>query len=231
MSQSINHTMIYNVLFPENEEDTSSESSTLSLQRHLRYLPLPTTALRSTPLVIFDFETTGLDSNSDRIIEIGGLRVENEKRISEFQCLVKPDVPLPEEASKITGITEDMLKDQPSIRDTLPDFLKFINGAILVAHNADFDMAFLRNESARLGYQIDWPCFCTLKMARHFLPDLDSKSLDTLAEHYDLTFEARHRSIGDCKVTHSVLLALLGHEAENIKTWKEMDPFTSANRK
>ena len=105
------------------------------------------------------------------------------------------------------------------------DFFRFIDGAILVAHNADFDWAFLRNGAARLGYQLSWPCFCTLKLARALLPQLESKNLDSLAKHFSLDFEARHRAIGDCKVTHGVLMGLLTGATPPLITWQDLQPY------
>lgn len=223
---TLTNSMFHSVFFPSEEEVDSQGKADLLLRRVLRYNAPTDKLIRSTRLVIFDFETTGLDHNKDLIIEIGGLAVENGKAIDEFSTLIDPEVPLPETAKKITGITDEMLVGQPKIEEELPKFLKFIEGSILVAHNADFDMSFLRNKCEKLGYQVQWPAFCTLKMARAFLPDLESKNLDTLAMHYNLTFEARHRSIGDCKVTSAVLQALLSAEGEHLKYWDDFKPFS-----
>ena len=218
--------MFHSVFFPPADEDESGAESNLLLQKVLRYGAPTNRFIKNCRLVVFDFETTGLDSNKDQIIEIGGLVVENGVAGGEFSTLVKPTIPLPEAASKITGITDEMLADQPPIDQELPKFLKFIEGSILVAHNAEFDMAFLRNACDRLGYQIQWPSFCTLKMARALLPDLESKNLDTLAKHYQLTFEARHRSIGDCKVTSAVLQSFLTNEGAHLQYWDDFEPYS-----
>lgn len=225
MSQ-LQHSMFSEVFFPNDDEDGSSHRSDLRLQKVLRYRAPRHQPIRDCRLVIFDFETTGLDPFKDRIIEIGGLAVEGGVAVGEFSSLVNPEIPLPPTISKITGITEEMLQDQPTIQEQLPPFLKFIEGSILVAHNAEFDMAFLRNTCEHLGYQIQWPSFCTLKMARTFLPHLESKNLDTLAQHYNLSFEARHRSIGDCKVTSSVLQSLLAAEGSSLNYWQDFEPYT-----
>ena len=225
MSQ-LQHSMFNSVFFPGDDEDNAAGQADLLLQKVLRYRAPTNRRIRDCRLVIFDFETTGLDSYKDRIIEIGGLAVEGGKAVGEFSTLIKPEIPLPMAASKITGITEEMLADKPPIEEELPKFLKFIEGAILVAHNAEFDMAFLRNTCERLGYQIQWPSFCTSKMARALLPDLESKNLDTLASHYNLTFEARHRSIGDCKVTSAVLQSFLQTEGAHLSNWNDFEPFS-----
>ena len=227
MSQ-LQHSMFYDVLFPSQNDQAGETPEDLALAKVLRFTAPRSATLSTTNLVIFDFETTGLDYENDRIIEIGGLKIVNGKMEDEFSTLIKPDIELPVEASKITGITPEMLADQPSIEEKLPEFLQFIEGCILVAHNADFDMSFLRNSARRLGYRLEWPSFCTLRLARLLLPDLESKNLDTLAAHYNLQFEARHRSIGDCKVTSAVLQSLLSNEGAHLTTWNDLQPFAIA---
>ena len=229
MSQ-LKHSLYYDVLFPKDSDSEGSSSANLFLKKVLRFQPQLDLLLGSAPMVIFDFETTGLDSYRDRIIEIGGLRIENGQSVKEFSTLIDPNIPLPETAAAITGITQEMLTGQPTIEEKLPEFLEFIKGAILVAHNAEFDMAFLRNNCERQGIQLEWPSFCTLKLARHLLPDLESKSLDALAEYYNLTFESRHRSIGDCKVTSSVLQSFLTNEGKHLERWGDFNPFIVAKK-
>ena len=118
-----------------------------------------------------------------------------------------------------------MLADKPDISEVLPKFLNFIKGSILVAHNASFDMGFLKAESSRLDVDLEWSACCTLKLARVFLADLESKSLDAIAKHYGFIFESRHRSIGDVKVTVSFLQRLLTDEREKLVSWADMQSF------
>lgn len=223
----LRNSMFFDILFPQDEEETSGQSQ-LFLQKVLRFHMAAEAEVRHSTLVIFDFETTGLDSLRDRIVEIGAIKYQNGDRIAEFSTLIKPDIPMSEVASRLTGITADMLVMQPNIAAILPDFLQFIGQSLLVAHNADFDMAFLKHACNRLGYQIEWPCFCTLKMARQLLPNLESKNLDSLARHYGLSFSARHRSIGDCEVTGSVLQSLLRGEGSMLQQWKDFQAFQVA---
>ncbi|HYX35567.1 MAG TPA: 3'-5' exonuclease [Oligoflexus sp.] len=223
----LQNSMFYDILFPADEEDGQSHSQ-LFLQKVLRHHLAGDCLVRDSTLVIFDFETTGLDSLRDRIIEVGAIKYQNGQRVADFSTLIKPDIPLPEVASRITGITSEMLENQPSIEDVLPSFLQFIDRSLLVAHNAEFDMAFLKNACHRLGYQIEWSCFCTLKLARQLLPDLESKNLDSLAQHYGLSFAARHRSIGDCEVTGAVLQSLLLGEGAGLQQWKDFSAFQVA---
>lgn len=223
MSELLRYTMFQEVLFPaDSERDSGHTASDLTLNKVVRFSLSEDQLIRSADLVLFDFETTGLDPREDRIIEIGGQRISHGEVVEEFSTLVNPGRPISEQITKITGITNEMLADKPTAAEVLPKFLHFIDSALLVAHNAEFDMAFLSESCQRLGYHINWPCFCTLKLSRILLPQLESRTLDSLAAHYGLSFEARHRSIGDVKVTRSVLDNLLAKEGAHIETWKQL---------
>lgn len=223
----LSYSMFQDILLPKDDGGASGEGYQLTLEKILRYAPAMNIALAEAALVVFDFETTGLDTYNDHIIEIGGLKTQRGKIVAEYSTLVSPPIPITENITQITGITEQMLEGQPKIEKVLGEFLEFIDGCILVAHNADFDLAFLKRACERQGIQLDWPVFCTLKMARKLLPDLESRNLDTLAEHFGLTFESRHRSIGDCKVTSSVLQSLLNQGGDDLKYWESVQAFAS----
>lgn len=220
------YSVFQDVFFPHQGALKAQMHHDLKLEQIIRFQVTKETLIHHAPLIVFDVETTGLDAQNDYLIEIGALRILNGSCIEQFSTLIKPPVPVTEAITAITGIDEAMLENQPTIEQVLPKFLKFIDQSILVAHNANFDMNFLRNVCHRQGIQLDWPALCTLKLARHLLPDLQSRSLDTLASHYQLTFESRHRSIGDCKVTNAVLQALLHKEAPHLVTWDHLQPFT-----
>jgi DNA polymerase III epsilon subunit family exonuclease len=207
------------VFFPEKQQEESGTDS-FGLRSVIKSMVQPETVLRSSRLVVFDFETTGLDTSSDRIIEMGAVAVTGSGTLQEFSFLIDPGVQISERITEVTGITNAMLKGKPKIDQILPSFFEFVGDGILIAHNAEFDYAFLRSESDRLGIEFELPCFCTLKMARAFLPELERKTLDHLAEHYGLSFESRHRSIGDCKVTLDVLKNLLNDFG--LSTWKDV---------
>jgi len=225
MTEELEHSLFQNVLFPV-LANTQSGTSDLCLRKTIRFAPDPNLKITDATLVVFDFETTGLDSVRDRLIEVGAQKIKNNKVIDEISTLIHTDLEIPEVVQKLTGITADMLEGKPSCLEVIPKFLEFIRGSLLVAHNADFDMGFLRAECSRQGIDLDWPAFCTLKLARELLPDLERKNLDTLAEHYELTFESRHRSIGDVKVTTSVLNEMMANEGSYIKSWRDMKPFS-----
>ncbi len=226
MSTELGYSMFQDVLFPaEQIAAASADVAELKLRRLKRYVPEAELDLLTAPIVIFDLETTGLDANADRIIEVGAIKMVGFEPVAEFSSLVCTDLELTDDIIKLTGITNEMLVGQPPIEDVLQRFVDFIDGGILVAHNAEFDLGMIRAAASRLGVDLEWPCFCTLKMARELLPQLENKKLDTLAKHYELTFEARHRSIGDVKVTGGVLGQLMRHEGAALRRWGHMAPY------
>ncbi len=175
------------------------------------------------PFVVFDFETTGLDTRTSRIIEIGAIKYVNKKEVGRFSQLVHPQIPLPKEIIRITGIDDSMLIGMPPIQEVLPNFHDFLRGSIGVAHNAEYDVGMMYHESNRLGISCDYTIICTLKMARHFLK-LESRKLDSLATHYGLQFESRHRSIGDILVTAEVLWRMFSEHPE-LRTVGDLSPY------
>ena len=227
MNAALQYSMFHKVLFPEIQQVIDHENSdAFVLSRVIRYLLDRQTSMKGLPIVLFDFETTGFDPHSDRIIEIGAMKILDGEIVGEFSSLVNPERPLSSASKTITGISDDMLVGQPKIGEVLPKFMEFFSGAVLVAHNAEFDMGFLRANAGRLGVLLSWPCYCTLKLARAYLPQLESRSLDALAQFYGLSFEARHRSIGDVKVTAAVLQKLLHENMASLSEWQHFAPFT-----
>lgn len=179
--------------------------------------------LGDLPLVIFDFETTGLDVKTSRIIEMGAVKFVGRQEVQRISTLVHPGVPLTPEITKITGITDDMLKDAPPAHETLEQFHDLLRGCVGVAHNAEFDCQILGYESSRLGIQCSYTVLCTLKMAR-VLVDAPRRNLDALAEHFGLSFSSRHRSIGDILVTAELLWKMLDAHPR-LKTLKDVEAF------
>jgi DNA polymerase III epsilon subunit family exonuclease len=218
--------MFHRVLYPP-VDGLNGASHELLLRRLLRFAPPPTLRLEDASIVVFDFESTGLDTESDFIIEIGAEKLVNFEVVEEFSALIKPPVELSEQIIKLTGITPEMLDAKPLIAQVLPQFFEFIKGSLLVAHNADFDFRLMRAEASRLGYDIEWPCFCTLKMARELFPVIENRRLDTLANHYGLTFGSRHRSMGDVRVTSEILKKFVTEESDDLDTWADLLPFYS----
>lgn len=153
--------------------------------------------------MVFDLETTGLQPESDEIIEIGAIRVNRgSDEHTSFQALVQPRKKIPKKITGITGITQEMVDDDGEpLEEALPQFLDFIGDLRLVSFNAEFDMAFLKNAVSQIEPErsIANPVSCALKMARRAWPGRKSYRLSDLAEDGGLSSEGTHRALGDCK--------------------------------
>jgi DNA polymerase-3 subunit epsilon len=162
--------------------------------------------------VVFDIETTGLSaSRGSRIVEIGAVAVDKYGTGEEFHSLVDPGVAVSRAAQRVSGITGDMLVGMPKPAAVFPRFSEFIGDALLVAHNADFDVGFLRHEFGRLGLGLLNSWQCTLAMSRKRLPDLRDHKLQTVYRHLfgGLPAEATpHRALDDARMTARVWMEL-----------------------
>jgi len=160
-----------------------------------------------TEYVVFDLETTGTSTLNDQITEIGAVKIKNGKVVEQFQTLVKPTVQLSKEIVELTGITDEMLKDAPKIQTVIPDFMKFINGATLIAHNADFDMGFMKKFAQAEDYEIKNKVIDTMIMWRNQYPHLKA-GLGKIAEYLGITFN-HHRALADAYTTAEVFFELM----------------------
>lgn len=166
--------------------------------------------LARAQFVVVDLETTGLKPGTAAITEIAAVRVSNGKLIEEFHTLVNPGHHVPSMITRLTGITDEMLRDQPRIDDIFPQLQRFLGSSVLVAHNADFDVRFLDFDAQRLpSTPLLNPSLCTVRLARRLLPGLRSRALDAVAEHLGVSCLDRHRALGDARITAEVLLILL----------------------
>ncbi len=172
--------------------------------------------LTSNTYVVFDLETTGLDLMNNGITEIGAVKIENGIICEQFTTLVKPDYLISAENVKITGITPEMVKDAPKISSVIPDFMKFIEGAIIVAHNAEFDMKFLKRFSAVEEFEITNKVLDTVDMARTYLPQLKRADLATVADHFGIIFH-HHRALSDAYATAEAFIELMKLKAKREK--------------
>lgn len=150
--------------------------------------------------VVFDLETTGVSVEHDVIIEIAAVKVVKGKVVDTFQTLVNPERPIPPGASRVNGITDDMVADAPLIDEALEAFLEFIGDAVLVGHNIQsFDMNFIYDASMSVFQKPVTNDFIdTLYMARKCLPELNNHKLVDLAAHYHISKEGAHRALNDC---------------------------------
>lgn len=165
-------------------------------------------------IVVLDLETTGFSPHrGDRIIEIGAVAVAHGEIVAEFQTLIRVPRSIPWQASRVHGITDRMLAGQPLPEDVYPAFRDFIGESLLVAHNARFDLSFLRHEFGRLGMELSNRHGCTLERARRTLPRLTDHRLETVARYLlgALPEEMRlHRALDDARLTARVWLAMEG---------------------
>src|SRR5947207_10686924 len=165
--------------------------------------------LTEVEFVVLDTETTGLRPGSHRVIEVAGIRIKGGEVIGSFQSLLNPGTRLPAFIVQFTGITQDMVNTAPKAAEILPDFLQFIDGAILVGHNIGFDIGFLGYEARLLGYDFPIDGLDTIPLARRFLPGLRRFKLDKVAERLKIPAANRHRALGDARVTAAVFIKLL----------------------
>ena len=157
---------------------------------------------------MFDFETTGVDFLNNGITEIGAVKIEGGKITEQFTTLVKPDYPILPDNVAITGITPEMVKDAPKIEQVLPDFLKFIEYSVIVAHNAAFDTSFLRRFANENDYEVNNAVMDTLEMSRRLLPSLRHHDLQTVADYFNIAFH-HHRALSDAYATAEAFIELM----------------------
>lgn len=168
----------------------------------------------SSRIVALDVETTGLSpSHGHRVIEIGAVAIENGRMIKEFHALVNPGRRISRAAQEVHGITDEMLVGHPSPEIVYPEFHRFITGSLLVAHNAPFDIAFLRHEFYRLGLSLNQSVVCTLDRSRRYCRGLSNYRLETVARYFlgELPFDGKHhRALDDARLVAQVWMALEG---------------------
>ncbi|MCL5019158.1 MAG: exonuclease domain-containing protein [Patescibacteria group bacterium] len=160
--------------------------------------------------IIVDIETTGPSPQFDSIIEIGAVKVSKRRIVEKFHTLVWSDAKIPQYVRKLTGITEDMLVDAPSYKDALQDFIRFTGGGTLVAHNAHFDLKFIKKAIEFNGLPVLENRFlCTIKLSRMLIEGPTKFGLDTLAEHLNIEVSDRHRALGDAETTAKLFCHLM----------------------
>lgn len=150
--------------------------------------------------VCVDLETTGLDPKRDKIIEIGAVRVERGRITEEWETFVNPGRKLPERIVELTGIHDEELAEAKSIREILPELLAFLGENVLLGHSVLFDFSFLKKAAVNEKLSFERLGIDTLKIARKYLKDLESRSLGALCKHYEIPHSA-HRALGDARAT------------------------------
>ena len=159
--------------------------------------------------VVFDLETTGFSPETNRIIEIGAVKVQNGKIVDKFSTFVNPQVPIPFRIEQLTSINDSMVIDAPVIADILPEFMKFCEGCVMVAHNADFDMSFIKKNCQRLDIPCKPTIVDTVALARVLLPNLNRFKLDTVAKALGVSLENHHRAVDDAGCTAEIFVKFI----------------------
>ena len=159
--------------------------------------------------VVFDIETTGFSPAVNKIIEIGAVKVEGGKIVDRFSTFVNPQVPIPFRIEELTHISDDMVVDAPTIDVVLPQFLDFCEGCIMVAHNAEFDMSFIKKNALDLGKEFAPTVIDTVAMARFLLPTLNRFKLDTVAKAVGVALNNHHRAVDDAACTAEIFVKFI----------------------
>lgn len=160
-------------------------------------------------VVMFDLETTGLDPESCKIIEIGAVKIKDGSCVETFQTLINPKEKLSNEIINLTHITDEMLVDAPSIEEVMPDFYKFVDGCVLSAYNISFDAHFLEVIGKDLRYKFDNPKIDALDIARRNIPSLHNYKLGTVVKALGITLNDAHRALADAMAAAKVFIKLV----------------------
>ena len=159
--------------------------------------------------VVFDIETTGFSPLYNKIIEIGAVKVSKGEIVDKFSTFVNPEEPIPYRIEQLTSINDGMVIDAPAIDKILPEFLKFCEGAVMVAHNADFDMSFIISEGKKLGIERDYTIVDTVALARMLLPHISKYKLDNVAKALNVSLENHHRAVDDAGCTAEIFVKFI----------------------
>ncbi|MBR1391996.1 MAG: PolC-type DNA polymerase III [Lachnospiraceae bacterium] len=178
----------------------------------------------SDSYVVFDIETTGFSPHVNKIIEIGAVKVADGKITDRFSTFVNPLVPIPFQIENLTGINDEMVMEAPIIDTVLPQFMDFCAGSVMVAHNADFDMSFIKFNCDALGISYDFTIADTVALARMLLPRLHRFKLDTVAKELNISLAHHHRAVDDAACTAEIFVKFLDMlRQRNIETLDELN--------
>ncbi|OZV11037.1 DNA polymerase III subunit alpha [Tissierella sp. P1] len=178
---------------------------------------------------VLDLETTGFSAATEKITEIGIMKLKDGVVIDKFSTFVNPEKSIPQRVVEVTNITDDMVKDAETIDKIFPKMLDFINGSVLVAHNADFDINFLRHNAKVLGYEFDFTYIDTLSLAREVFPDFKSYKLGRIAKNLGIKVEVAHRALDDVDTTVKVFNIMLEKLKElGAETLEDIDRYAAS---
>lgn len=187
-------------------------------------------SLLSSPLVILDLETTGLDSKMQRVTEIALFRVESGSVVETWQSLINPSIPIPQDNFEFTGISNAMVATAPLFHQVLDELAAYLDGAVVVAHNASFDRSFLVEEFKRAGRVFDKPMLCTVELSRLLFPMEKRHNLDSIIYRHNLHVESRHRAMGDVQLVWQWLQKMVQQQDANELNVALDRAFSKSNR-
>ena len=180
--------------------------------------------------VVFDLETTGFSPIKDKIIEIGAVKVERGKITERFSTFVNPKVPIPFQITQLTSITDQMVMDAPDIETVLPKFLTFVGDAVLVAHNASFDVGFIEQNCRYQDIIPDFTSVDTVAMARILLPTLSKFKLNVVANALHISLENHHRAVDDAGATAEIFVKFVEMLRDrNVDSLRKLNQFGAHN--
>ena len=173
---------------------------------------------------VLDIETTGLSKLTEKITEFGIMKVKNGEIIDTFECFVNPEKPIPEKVVEVTHITDEMVKDAETIEVVLPKVLEFVGNSTIVAHNATFDIGFIKENARRLGLEMNNTYIDTLALAKELFPDYKKYKLGMIAERLGIKVDVAHRALADVETLVAVFNVMLKMLAEKgITKFSEVD--------
>lgn len=180
--------------------------------------------------VVFDIETTGFSAIADRIIEIGAVKVQNGEIVDTFSTFVNPQRPIPFKITQLTSIEDEMVIGAPTIEEVLPEFLDFVGDAVLVAHNASFDVGFIEQNCRYQEIYRTFPYVDTVALARVLLPSLSKYKLDVVSKALSIPLESHHRAVDDAGATAKIFVKFIEMLKErDITTLKGINRFGNLN--
>ena len=171
-----------------------------------------------SPFVVFDIETTGFSKTECKIIEIGAVKVENGVITDHWSTFVNPGVHIPREITELTSITDSMVADALPFEAQIDDFIRFCDGCVMVAHNANFDMGFMKQKSKECGRSFDLPYLDTLILSRCMYPKLPNYKLDSICRHLNVILGHHHRAVDDADATAQAFVKMLAQLRNDEKT-------------
>lgn len=178
-----------------------------------------------TEYCVFDLETTGISHITEKITEVGIIKIKNGEVIDTFECFVNPEKPIPERVVEVTHITDDMVKDAETIDKVMPKILEFMKGSVLVAHNADFDIGFMKYNCEQLGLPFEFTHIDTLRLAKAVFPTFSRYKLGFIAEKLGIKVDVAHRALDDVKTLVAVFneIIKIAKEDKNATTIDDFD--------